>query len=162
MGVILALVGNFGLATPVPAIEQLLHVLPNLAAVVWLVGVYTLQSPRLGRLGTLGLSAASVSLTAIVIFDLLSLGFDLVLLYLFYKSSSTFANWGRPVVVLGGAALYFFLSHWFLNAAFGVFQGGLPQTYLAWVIGLILLYPICKTYEAFKHRMPATSIWRMI
>jgi hypothetical protein len=30
------------------------------------------------------------------------------------------------------------------------------------VAGLVALYPICKAYEAFKHRMPAASVWRMI
>jgi hypothetical protein len=38
----------------------------------------------------------------------------------------------------------------------------LPETYLVWVIGLVALYPICKTYEAFKHRTPVSSVWRMI
>jgi len=95
-------------------------------------------------------------------FLLLSLGFDLALLYLLSKASSTLATWGRPVVILGQAALYFFLVHWFVYAALGVIQGGLSQTYLAWVVGLLLLYPVCKTFEAFKHRMPATSGWRML
>jgi uncharacterized membrane protein len=98
-------------------------------------------------------------------FLLLTLGFDLVLLYLFSRISIKLATWGRPVVILGRAALYFFLVHWFVYAAMGLVWNSpdaLPQTYLGWFAGLILLYPVCKTYEAFKHKMPVTSVWRMV
>lgn len=98
-------------------------------------------------------------------FLLLSLGFDLVLLALFARTSRWLAGWGQPLVVLGQAALYFFIVHWFIYGAFGVgffTPGGLPQTYLVWAIGLVALYPICKTYESFKHRTPVSSVWRMI
>jgi uncharacterized membrane protein len=98
-------------------------------------------------------------------FLLLSLGFDLVVLYLLSKVSSGLARWGQPVVILGRAALFFFLVHWFIYAAMGVAwsaPGGLPQTYLAWAVGLVLLYPVCRAFEAFKHSMPATSVWRML
>lgn len=98
-------------------------------------------------------------------FLLISLGFDLVLLYLFSRILPALDTWARPVVLFGQAALYFFLAHWFVYAAMGLVwsePGGLPKTYLAWAVGLILLYPLCQTYEAFKHRMPVTSIWRML
>ena len=98
-------------------------------------------------------------------FLLLSLGFDLVVLYLFSRVAPRLATWGRPLVILGQAALFFFLVHWFVYGAMGVAltgPSGLPQTYLAWAIGLALLYPVCKAFEAFKHRLPATSVWRMI
>ena len=98
-------------------------------------------------------------------FLLLTLGVDLVLLYVFSRISLKLDVWGKPIVVFGQAALYFFLTHWFIYGAMGLVwstPGGLPKTYLAWAIGLILLYPICKTYEAFKHKMPVNSIWRML
>jgi len=98
-------------------------------------------------------------------FLLLTLCFDLVALALFARASRWLAGWGQPLVILGQSALYFFLVHWFIYGAFGMgffTPKGLPQTYFVWVIGLIALYPICKTYEAFKHRTPASSVWRMI
>jgi uncharacterized membrane protein len=95
-------------------------------------------------------------------FLLLSLGFDLAILYLFSRISSRLATWGRPVVVLGQAALYFFLAHWFVYAALGIIPGDLLKTYLAWAAGLLLLYPVCNTFEAFKHGMPVASVWRML
>jgi uncharacterized membrane protein len=96
---------------------------------------------------------------------LLTLGFDLVLLSLYARAVRGLVTIARPLVTLGQAALYFFLVHWFVYAAMGsVFRtpGGLPATYLAWIIGLVSLYPICKAYEVFKRRMPASSVWRLI
>jgi len=98
-------------------------------------------------------------------FLLLSLGFDLVLLALFARASRWLAGWGQPLIVLGQAALYFFIVHWFIYGALGVgfvTPGGLPQTYLVWAVGLVALYPICKAYESFKHHTPVSSVWRMI
>ncbi|HEY5731615.1 MAG TPA: heparan-alpha-glucosaminide N-acetyltransferase domain-containing protein [Anaerolineales bacterium] len=98
-------------------------------------------------------------------FLLLSLGFDLVALALFARVSRWLAFWGQPLVIFGRSALYFFMAHWFIYGAFGMgfpTPGGLPETYLVWVIGLIALYPICKAYEAFKHHTPVSSVWRMI
>jgi uncharacterized membrane protein len=98
-------------------------------------------------------------------FLLLSLGFDLVMLGLFSRLGHWLTAWARPLVVLGQAALYFFLVHWFAYAALGwafPTPGGLPATYLVWILGLVALYPICKAYEAFKHHMPVASVWRMI
>ena len=99
-------------------------------------------------------------------FLLLSLGFDLVLLSLYSRASRTLAGAAGPLVTLGQAALYFFLAHWLIYSAIGAAffpqPSGLPATYLVWIVGLVALYPICKAYEAFKHRMPAASVWRMI
>jgi hypothetical protein len=69
-------------------------------------------------------------------------------------------------VALGQVALYFFLAHWFvyatLGGAFFPKPGDLPATCMVWIVGLVTLYPICMAYEAYKHRMPAASVWRMI
>ena len=99
-------------------------------------------------------------------FLLLTLGFDLVLLSVYARTLRGPAPAARPLVTLGQAALYFFLAHWFIYAvlgrAFFPSPGGLPATYGVWIIGLVSLYPICKAYEAFKHRMPAASVWRLV
>ncbi len=98
-------------------------------------------------------------------FLFLSLGFDFVVLYLFARAPSWLTNVIQPVVTLGQAALFFFLAHWFVYAAMAQVwptPGGLSQTYLAWAVGLVLLYPVCQAFEAFKHKMPVASVWRMI
>ena len=99
-------------------------------------------------------------------FLLLSLGIDLVLLSLLARATHALATFARPLVTLGQAALYFFVAHWFIYAVIGnsLFPrpSGLLATYLVWIVGLVALYPICKAYEGFKHRMPVASVWRMI
>jgi uncharacterized membrane protein len=98
-------------------------------------------------------------------FLLLSLGFDLVLLGLFARLGRWLSTWARPLVTLGQAALYFFLAHWYVYVFLGwVFSAhrDLLGTYLAWAVGLVALYPICRAYAAFKHWMPPGSVWRMI
>jgi len=69
LAVILAPVLSAGLVKSIPAIERILLPLPNLMAVVWLAGVFAIQSFRLGRLGRLGLGGAMVGLTAITAFN---------------------------------------------------------------------------------------------
>ncbi len=69
LGVALGLMLGFGLVIPIPAIQKTLQVLNNLAVVVWLVGIAAIQSPRLGRLGSLGLGAAIAGLSAITVFN---------------------------------------------------------------------------------------------
>jgi uncharacterized membrane protein len=99
-------------------------------------------------------------------FLLLFLGFDLILLGVFSQLTRLVGTVGRPLATLGQAALYFFLVHWFVYASIGhsffPAPGGLPATFLVWFTGLVGLYPICRAYEAFKHSMPASSVWRMI
>ena len=70
LGVALGLVLGFDLVNPSPALEKILQVLPNLAVIVWLVGVAAVQSPR-GRPGSWGVGAAMAGLSAVTVFNLL-------------------------------------------------------------------------------------------
>ncbi len=94
-------------------------------------------------------------------FLFLALGIDLVLLYVYSRIGQRLG----ALATLGRAALYFFLVHWFVYGALSQAwptPAGLPETYFVWALGLVLLYPVCRSFEAFKRRMPATSVWRMI
>jgi len=98
-------------------------------------------------------------------FLLLTLGVDLVLLFGLSKAVTSLDGWARPLVILGRAALWFFLIHWTIYRAIGAYfpePAGLAPTYLAWVAGLALLYPICRSFEAFKHRSAPGTIWRLL
>ncbi len=62
---------------------------------------------------------------------------------------------GRRLVVLGQAALFFYLLHVHLLMlaawALGLLhRGGLAATYAATVVALALLYPLCDRYRAYK------------
>ena len=66
---------------------------------------------------------------------------------------------GRRLVVLGQAALFFYLLHvhlltlaaWTLGLHH---RGGLAATYAATVVALALLYPLCDRYRAYKQPHP--------
>lgn len=71
----------------------------------------------------------------------------------------------QPLRVFGQCALFFFVCHWYvyyllslclparLSSASGIL--GL------WLVGLIILYPMCKWYRNFKMTKPKESLWRM-
>ncbi len=95
----------------------------------------------------------------------ITLGVDLVLLYLFSRIGENIKGWGKPLLVFGRTALFFYLVHLYL---FGIASHiiapangtSLPVMYLYWAGGLVVLYPLCAWYGKFKSSKPADSIWR--
>jgi uncharacterized membrane protein len=61
-----------------------------------------------------------------------------------------------PILVFGQTALFFYLAHFVVLGMLTLFmeRAGLGQTYLAALIALIILYPICCAYRALKWRYP--------
>jgi uncharacterized membrane protein len=98
-------------------------------------------------------------------FILLTLGMDLLFLYLFSRVGAGIKQWGKPLLVFGQAPLFFYLMHLYL---FGIASHilapangtSLPIMYLYWAGGLVVLYPLCVWYGKFKSSKPAESIWR--
>jgi hypothetical protein len=39
---------------------------------------------------------------------------------------------------------------------------GLAQMVLAWLVGLLILYPLCSWWGRFKHGRPTGSVWRLL
>jgi len=79
--------------------------------------------------------------------------FLLALLLLFYQKRSPSAT--NPLLVFGRTPLFFYLIHVHLLTAsaylFGMHRkGGLAETFLATIIELIILYPLCRWYFRFK------------
>jgi uncharacterized membrane protein len=101
-----------------------------------------------------------------LVFILLTLGGDLVLIYLFDRAGEKLERWVKPLLVFGGTALFFYFVHWYVYSAIGLFflqiSGNLPLVYLGWGAGLLMLYPICVSYRAFRRRTALNSTWRMI
>jgi uncharacterized membrane protein len=96
-------------------------------------------------------------------FILLTLGLDLVLLFLLSKVESQLRKWGQFLLVFGSTALFFYLAHLYLYALVGLaFQNGtsFPLMYLFWILGLAILYPVCLWYKRFKEGKPPESVWR--
>jgi uncharacterized membrane protein len=96
-------------------------------------------------------------------FILLTLGLDLVLLFLLSKVESQLRKWGQFLLVFGSTALFFYLAHLYLYALMGLaFPNGTSfwLMYLFWILGLGILYPMCRWYKRFKERKPPESVWR--
>jgi len=97
-------------------------------------------------------------------FTSLTLGIDLLLIVFFARLSERLKSWGKPLLVFGGTALFFYFMHWFLLFQFSSFfpEGtNLAIMYLMWAILVVLLFPICKTYLNFKREISPESLWRL-
>jgi uncharacterized membrane protein len=99
-----------------------------------------------------------------ITFTLLAMGVNLIILGLFARVSEKLQKWFQPLSVYGQVPLFFYLLHLFLYAALGRLLApegtSLPTMYLYWLLGLLILYPLCWAYGRFKHRQPANSILR--
>jgi uncharacterized membrane protein len=107
------------------------------------------------------LNATKYPPSAVYIF--LTLGIDLLALYLLSRLRTLNRFWSKPVVVFGRTALFFYLAHMYLFALAGFFfpnGSGLLIMYAVWLGGLIVLYFLCAAYLGFKQRQPVESFWR--
>ena len=96
-------------------------------------------------------------------FILLTLGVDLLLLFVFSKAETQLRSWAKCLVVFGSTALFFYVAHLYLYALIGfAFPNGTSFSvmYVFWFLGLLLLYPLCLWYRRFKEQKPAESVWR--
>jgi uncharacterized membrane protein len=120
--------------------------------------------PRLGNgwMDVLNLVKYPPSMT----FTLLTTGLDLILLGLIAQAGM----WGRrvlrPLIALGRVPLLFYLTHAFLYAGMGHLLApsgsSIPAMVPFWLLGLLILYPLCLYYGRFKQRQPVRSIVRYL
>ena len=102
-----------------------------------------------------------------ITFTLLTTGVNLVLLGLFSRAGERIQRViSQPLAVFGCVPLFFYLLHLFLYAALGIWLApngvSLPVMYLYWLLGLLILYPICLGYGRFKSQQSINSIWRFL
>ncbi len=94
------------------------------------------------------------------------------------KISSFFTSKWNPLMVFGTSALFFYILHFYIYAMqqyFLVSIGVLPKqskkwetsgglTFLpfmgCWLLGLVILYPICAGYARFKNSCGPDSVFR--
>lgn len=94
----------------------------------------------------------------------LTLGANLVLLYGASRIEPALLSAGRPLLVFGRSALFFYMAHMYLYGVAGLaFPGGAsyPVIYLAWLAGLAILFPLCAWYGTFKRTTPIGSVWKL-
>jgi uncharacterized membrane protein len=99
-----------------------------------------------------------------LVYILLTLGVVLLVLYLFVQLSKHASRWLRVLGVYGSAPLIFYLAHLYLYEFIGfAFPTGtqIGVMYGLWLVGLLILYPLCRWYGNFKQKTPPESLWRL-
>jgi uncharacterized membrane protein len=99
-----------------------------------------------------------------ITFTLLTTGVNLILLWVFSRAGESVRPFLQPLVVFGQAPLLFYVLHLFLYA--GLYLLLTPEgtslllMYPVWLLGLLILFPVCLWYGRFKRRQPAGSLLR--
>lgn len=99
-------------------------------------------------------------------FTLLTMGLNLILLGLFARAHDKLQAFFTPLVVYGRAPLFFYVVHLFLYVALGVWltpKGtSLLMMYPYWLLGLVLLFPVCFLYGRLKQQPQANRVLRFL
>jgi uncharacterized membrane protein len=99
-------------------------------------------------------------------FSLLTMGTNLIILGLLARAGRRLRSVLRPLRVFGRVPLFFYLVHLFLYAGLGLWLTpcgtGIREMYSYWLLGLIILYPICEWYGWLKRRQPASPVLRFV
>ncbi len=99
-----------------------------------------------------------------ITFTLLTMGVNLIVLWLFAQVIKQWRWFFQPLIIFGQVPLFFYLAHLFLYAGLGLWltpEGTkILRMYPYWLLGLLILYPLCLWYGQFKHSQPPNSIVR--
>ncbi len=99
-------------------------------------------------------------------FLLFTMGLNLCLLGLLSRIQPSRGRLLEPLAVFGRVPLFFYLLHLYLYAILGqvISPAGMPiaAMYPFWVLGLIVLYPLCRYFGTLKRRSPAESWLRFV
>jgi hypothetical protein len=96
----------------------------------------------------------------------MTMGTNLIVLWVFSRAREGAQRLLQPLAVFGRAPLFFYVLHLFLYAGIGYLLApngtSVPMVYPLWLLGLLLLFPLCLWYSGFKHRQSPGSILRFL
>lgn len=96
-----------------------------------------------------------------IAFVILNMGILSLLFWMISKFEKS--NIFKPLIVFGQSSLFFYFAHiytFILMSKFVPHSFPLINMYLLWLLGLLILFPICKYYLKLKSQGSKTSIWR--
>lgn len=102
-----------------------------------------------------------------IAFFLITLGILFILMTLIDKliSKNLLSGLTKPLLVFGKVPLFFYFTHYYLYIIISKSTNhhiSLITMYLLWLVGLIILYPICIQYQQFKSKKASNSFWRFL
>jgi uncharacterized membrane protein len=101
-----------------------------------------------------------------ITFTLLTMGLNLILLGLFAKANEKVQLFFYPLVVYGQAPLFFYIVHLFLYAGLGMWLApegtSIAAMYPYWLLGLLILLPVCYLYGKLRNRPQANAVLRFL
>jgi uncharacterized membrane protein len=101
-----------------------------------------------------------------ITFTLLTTGGNLLVLWLLSRIEKRRPNLLSPLVEFGRTPLFFYVLHLFVYAFLGLFLAprgtSLALMLSLWLLGLAILYPLCRWYGAFKRRQLEGSLLRFL
>jgi uncharacterized membrane protein len=99
-------------------------------------------------------------------FTLLTMGINLTVLWAFAQVAERFKRYLQPLVVFGKVPMFFYVLHLFLYLSLGRWLTpdgtSIPAMYPYWILGLLILFPLCLWFGRFKHRQSAKSVLRFL
>jgi uncharacterized membrane protein len=99
-------------------------------------------------------------------YTLMTTGINLTLLWLFSRATAGVERAFQPLIVFGRTLLFFYVLHLPLYAGMGYLltpEGtSIPMMYPFWLLGLLILYPLCLWYGKVKGRQPPNSVLRFL
>jgi len=101
-----------------------------------------------------------------LVFELMAMGVNLLLLALFARFSPLWQRFSSPLAALGCVPLFFYVLHLFVYAALGrIFAPHgttIPCMYAFWLLGILILYPLCLWYGGVKQQRPENLLLRLL
>lgn len=101
-----------------------------------------------------------------IAFLLLTLGGNSLLLGLLARAAEISRVGLWMLAVYGRTPLFFYVTHLYLYGYLGQwidpYGVGIPRMFPYWLLGLVVLFPLCWLYGRFKHSRSPDSLWRFL